>query len=72
MEMAWNVEEEAVLNVVPAVQVPELDVLFALPPKAGFWVAPCCWQLLAVTQRSLEKNKNRNRIRNRVSSWLAS
>lgn len=69
--MDWNVEEEAVLKELPVVQVPELDVPFELPPKAGFWVAPCCWQLLEVTQRSLE-NKNRNRMRTELAhGWRA-
>jgi cellobiose-specific phosphotransferase system component IIC len=49
-----NVEEEPVLNELPVVHLPVLDVPFVLPPREGFWVAPCCWQLLAVTQRSLE------------------
>ena len=43
------VEEEAVLKESPLVQL----VLFELPPREGFWVAPCCWQLFAVTHRSL-------------------
>jgi len=50
----WYVEEAPVLYELPVVQVPELPELFVFPPRDGFWVEPCCWQLLAVTQRSLE------------------
>lgn len=69
LEVDLNDEEAPVLNASPVVHLPVLEVPFALPPREGLRVVPCCRQSVEVTQRSLEIENKKEMSLKRVVTY---